>query len=25
VRVPRDVESPAGDVQFSSGWGKAET
>src|SRR5438128_12602761 len=25
VRVPRDVESPAGDVQFGSGWGKAET
>jgi hypothetical protein len=25
VRVPREVESPAGEVQFSSGWGKAET
>ncbi len=25
VRVPREIESPAGDVQFSSGWGKAET
>src|SRR5712691_8754430 len=25
VRVPREVESPAGDVRFSSGWGKAET
>ena len=25
VRVPREVESPAGAVQFSSGWGKAET
>ena len=25
VRVPREAESPAGAVQFSSGWGKAET
>jgi simple sugar transport system permease protein len=25
VRVPREVESPTGEVQFSSGWGKAET
>jgi simple sugar transport system permease protein len=25
VRVPREVESVSGDVQFSSGWGKAET
>jgi simple sugar transport system permease protein len=25
VKVPREVESAAGDVQFSSGWGKAET
>ncbi len=25
VRVPREIESPAGGVQFSSGWGKAET
>jgi simple sugar transport system permease protein len=25
VRIPREVESPAGEVQFSSGWGKAET
>jgi general nucleoside transport system permease protein len=25
IRIPREVESVAGDVQFSSGWGKAET
>jgi simple sugar transport system permease protein len=25
VRVPREAESVAGEVQFSSGWGKAET
>jgi simple sugar transport system permease protein len=25
IRVPKDAESPAGDVQFSAGWGKAET
>ena len=25
LRVPREAESVAGDVQFSSGWGKAET
>jgi general nucleoside transport system permease protein len=25
IRIPREVESIAGDVQFSSGWGKAET
>jgi ABC-type uncharacterized transport system permease subunit len=25
LRVPREVESASGDVQFSSGWGKAET
>jgi simple sugar transport system permease protein len=25
VRVPKEAESVAGDVQFSAGWGKAET
>jgi general nucleoside transport system permease protein len=25
IPIPREVESVAGDVQFSSGWGKAET
>ena len=25
IRIPAEAESPAGDVQFSSGWGKAET
>ena len=25
IRVPREAESPAGEVQFTSGWGKAET
>jgi simple sugar transport system permease protein len=25
VRVPSEAESVTGDVQFSAGWGKAET
>ena len=25
IRVPREAELPAGEVQFTSGWGKAET
>jgi len=25
VRVPREAEAVTGDVQFSAGWGKAET